>query len=56
MQSIQNVAMSTGFKDTLETLDTWNQPRSTEALRKFVNSRLISHGDFDSNDLFHVEA
>jgi hypothetical protein len=52
MELPPNVDESAIINDTPEQVDTWNQPRSVEALQKFVTDRLVRIGDFIEDDLF----
>ena len=52
-----NTDESVAVNDTIEQIDTWNQPRSDEALRSFVTSRMVRIADLgDLVDDFDLAA
>ena len=56
MELDHNASELAGIQDTQELLDTWNQPRSDEALRSFVTSRMVRIGDIGDLDDFELAA
>lgn len=54
MELLPNVDESAVINDTPERIDTWNQPRSDEALRSFVMNKMVYIDDFD--DEFELAA
>lgn len=56
MEQISNADESAIINDTLEQLDTWNQPRSDEALRSFVTSRMVRIGGIGDPDDYDLAA
>ena len=56
MESFPTADESAIINDTPEQLDTWNQPRSNEALRSFVTSRMVTVGEITDDDLFGLAA
>lgn len=56
MELPPNADESAIVNDTIEQLDTWNQPRSDEALRSFVTSRMVRIGDIGDLDDFELAA
>ena len=56
MELTPNVDESAIINDTIEQLDTWNKPRSDEALRGFVTSRMIRIGNIGDLDDFELVA
>ena len=56
MELPPNADESAIINDTIEQLDTWNQPRSDEALRGFVTSRMVRIADIGDVDDFDLAA